>query len=103
MTTSAAPLTSAGAVFSNLNVMPADPIRVCSSTSDSLNVHEPRMSSSAVPIGREVPDTTHFSMAYEACHFTWSFRGDPSAMTSDGQNLFHNLVNYAMGFSGPCG
>jgi len=93
------PMLTAGAIYNTPNAIPADPVTVYTSNSASLNVYGPRLSSTAFPIGMQIPDKEHFSITSEACHFSWGFRNSPLDMTADGQNLFHNLVDYAVHFA----
>jgi uncharacterized repeat protein (TIGR01451 family) len=91
------PLT-AGAVYAAPNAIPPDPVVAYASNRSALSVSLPRLSVQAFPIGIEIPDKAHANIAGEACHFLWGFRDDPTRMTSDGKNLFHNLVEYALHF-----
>jgi hypothetical protein len=56
----------------------------------------------AAPLGRDVADPNYLPLTTQSagtrCYALWGFSGAPSAMTTDGQNLFMNMV-----VGNPCG
>ena len=96
----ATPLT-AGAVYASPNAIPADPVKVYGTAVNSVAIYlggAGAIPSSVFDIGDETPDTKHAPLIAQSCRFLWGFGGNPSLMTPDGQNLFHNLVEYARTF-----
>jgi hypothetical protein len=89
------------AVYSAPNLIPPDPVQVYARPVNAVSIFLAGLPSSALPIGDENPDTDHAPLILEGCRFLWGYGGHPRAMTAAGQDLFHNLVEYALHFQCP--
>gem|GEM_PF-5932207 len=63
--------------------------------------HAPSLADSAVLIGREPTDDTHYSLVREGeKYWLWGFTGSPGSMTQAGKDLFINFVAAIIGTGG---
>ena len=63
--------------------------------SDHIAEYAPVLSRAAELIGREPADEEHWTLTAEDRCTLWGFTGSPYALTTTGEKLFMNVVNYA--------
>ena len=94
------PATATGSFYTTPNAIAGDPVPLYTAPVNEVGIYlgGGGVPSDVVVLGLETPNPDHAPLITQGCRQLWGFSGNPLAMTTTGQNLFINAVEYSRTF-----